>query len=214
MAKRIKKDYPKMSIIISGDALYEKYKVIEICKSNGWEYIIRSKDNLPALVEEVNVIEKTEGNYEKIKYWNELEHGLAKKEKTANVLKYYETNNNKTTEFMWVTSFGITEKNKEQLLYFGRQRWKIENEGFNMQKTGTFNIEHMYSKNYNAMKVHYFLIQFAHTIRQLLEKGIKYVAETKMSIKEVSAAITQTLTQKNLTVFRKIQLRFNLKLII
>lgn len=212
MAKRIKKDYPKMSIIISGDALYGKYKVIEICKTNGWEYIIRLKDNLPALVEEVDGIEKSECNEKKIKYWNELEYGLAKKEKTANVLKYYEINNTKTTEFMWITSFEITERNKEQLVYFGRQRWKIENEGFNMQKTGTFNIEHMYSKNYNAMKVHYFLIQFAHTIRQLLEKGIKYVAETKMSIKEVSAALTQTLTKENLTELKKIQLRFPLKL--
>ena len=214
MAKRIKKNYPKMPIIISGDALYGKYKVIEICKTNKWEYIIRLKDNLPSLVEELEGLEKTQSDREDIKYWNNLEYGLAKKEKTANVLKYYETKNNKTTAFMWITSFEITERNKKQLVYFGRQRWKIENEGFNMQKKGTFNIEQMYSKNYNAMKVHYFLIQFAHTIRQLLEKGIKYVAETKMSIKEVSAAITQTLTQKDSIVFRKIQLRFNLKLII
>jgi len=113
-----------------------------------------------------------------------------------------------------ITSITITESNKKELVYFGRQRWRIENEGFNVQKTKTFNIEHMYSKNYNAMKVHYFLIQFAHTLRQLLEKGIKYVMETKMSIKEVSDAITQTLTKINLTALRKIQLRFNLKLII
>lgn len=115
---------------------------------------------------------------------------------------------------MWIASLKITESNKEELIYFGRQRWKIENEGFNMQKTGTFNIEHMYSKNYNAMKVHYFLIQFAHTIRQLLEKGMKYIVETKMSIKEVSATITQTLIKVNLNSLRKIQLRFKLKLII
>lgn len=64
--------------------------------------------------------------------------------------------------------------------------------------------------NYNAMKAHYFFIQFAHTIRQLLEKGLKYISELKMSIKEVSAAITQTLTNinTNLTEHRKIQLRF------
>ncbi len=214
MAKRIKKDYPKMRILISGDALYGKYKVLEICESNGWEYIIRLKDNLPSLVEEICGLEKAENKYQEIKYWNEIEYGLAGLEKIANVIKFYETNNNKATEFMWITSLKITESNKRELVYFGRQRWKIENEGFNMQKTGTFNIEHMYSKNYNAIKVHYFLIQFAHTLRQLLEKGIKYVAETKMSIKEVSAAITQTLTKVNLNVFRKIQLRFNLKLII
>ena len=64
------------------------------------------------------------------------------------------------------------------------------------------------------MQLHFFLIKFAHTLRQLLEKGIKYVMETKMSIKEVSDAITQTLTKINLTALRKIQLRFNLKLII
>ena len=80
-----------------------------------------------------------------------------------------------------------------------------------MQKNGTFDIEHIYSMNYNAMKAHYFFIQFAHTIRQLLEKGLKYIKELKISIKEVSAAITQTLTQTklNLTALKKVQLRFS-----
>lgn len=111
---------------------------------------------------------------------------------------------------MWITSFKVTERNKEELVYYGRQRWKIENEGFNMQKNGTFDIEHVYSRNYNVMKAHYFFIQFAHTIRQLLEKGIKYVAELKMSIKEVSATVIQALTQTklDLTVHKQIQLRF------
>lgn len=115
---------------------------------------------------------------------------------------------------MWITSFEITKKNSTEIVYYGRQRWKIENEGFNMQKNGTYDIEHMYSKNYNAIKAHYFFIQFAHTIRQLLEKGIKYIADLKMSIKEVSAMLTQALTQTttNLTESNKIQLRFVLKL--
>lgn len=214
MVKRIKRNYPKMRIIITGDALYGKYKIMEKCQANGWEYIIRLKENLPSLVEEIRGLEKSENTEEEIKYWNQLEYGLAGMEKRANVIKYNKKEGNKTTEFMWITSITITESNKKELVYFGRQRWRIENEGFNVQKTKTFNIEHMYSKNYNAMKVHYFLIQFAHTLRQLLEKGIKYVMETKMSIKEVSDAITQTLTKINLTVLRKIQLRFNIKLII
>lgn len=115
---------------------------------------------------------------------------------------------------MWITSFKITEKNRKEIVYYGKQRWKIENEGFKMQKNGTFDIEHIYSKNYNAIKAHYFFIQFAHTIRQLLEKGIKYMIELKMSIKEVSAMMTEALTQTttNLTENKKIQLRFVLKL--
>ena len=115
---------------------------------------------------------------------------------------------------MWIVSFKISERNSKELIYFGRQRWRIENEGFNMQKNGTFDIEHVYSQNYNAIKAHYFFIQFAHTIRQLLEKGIKYIIELKISKKEVSALLTQALTQTkvNLTESKKIQLRFVLKL--
>ena len=78
------------------------------------------------------------------------------------------------------------------------QKLKKKNE----QKNGTFDIEHIYSQNYNAIKAHYFFIQFAHTIRQLLEKGISYITDLKMSIKEVSATLTQARTvinSKNLT---------------
>jgi hypothetical protein len=210
MAERIKKEYPKLPIIISGDALYACEPVMELCRKNKWEYILRfKKDRLRALGEEIEGLEKAEKE-SKIKYWNKLKYYEVKRDKEANVIKYYETKEEEKVEFMWLTSFTITEKNKEELVYYGRQRWKIENEGFNMQKNGTFDIEHIYSRNYNAMKAHYFFIQFAHTIRQLIEKGLKYVAELKMSIKEVSAAITQTLTQTtiNLTVHRKIQLRF------
>ena len=157
-------------------------------------------------------VENEEENVEKeIKYWNNLKYQEVKRDKEANVIKYYEKEETETREFMRITSFKITDKNKEEIVYYGKQRWKIENEGFNMQKNGTFDIEHMYSRNYNAMKAHYFFIQFAHTIRQLLEKGLKYIKELKISIKEVSAAITQTLTQKllNLTEHRKVQLRFS-----
>ena len=160
MAERIKAEYPKLPILISGDALFCVEPVVKICKENKWEYIIRLKEErLKLLGEEIEGLEKAE---------------------------------------------------KEEIVHYGRQRWKIENEGFNIQKNGTFDIGHIYSKNYNAMKAHYFFIQFAHTIRQLLEKGLKYIAEIKMSIKEVSAAITQTLTQNltNLTEHKKIQLRF------
>ena len=213
MAERIKKEYPKLPIIISGDALYACEPVMEVCRNNKWEYILRfKKDRLKALGEEIEGLEKAEKE-SKIKYWNKLKYYEVKRDKEANVIKYYETKKEEKIEFMWLTSFKITEKNKEDIIYYGRQRWKIENEGFNMQKNGTFDIEHIYSRNYNAMKAHYFFIQFAHTIRQLLEKGLKYVSELKMSIKEVSVAITQTLTHKilNLTRHNNMQLRFNLK---
>lgn len=210
MVERIKREYPRLPVIISADALYCVEPVMKLCKKNKWEYIIRLKEERQKLLgEEIKCLEKAEKE-EEIKYWNELKYGEIHNQREANVIKYYDKKEDKTTEFLWITSFKITETNKKEIVNFGRQRWRIENEGFNMQKNGTFDIEHIYSMNYNAMKAHYFFIQFAHTIRQLLEKGLKYVTEIKMSIKEVSAAITQTLTNinTNLTEHKKIQLRF------
>lgn len=208
LAEKIKKEYPKLKIIISGDALYACKPVIDICKENEWKYIIRFKEGaIPSLYKEFETIvtkvnESTKANYE---YVTKLDY----QEEKVKVIKYTEPK--KETEFVYITDLPITNKNIEESIKLGRKRWKIENEGFNMQKNITFDIEHMYSKNYNAMKVHYFFIQFAHTIRQLLEKGIKSVIELKVSKKEVSELLTTalTLTINNLTAHKRIQLRFD-----
>ena len=49
--------------------------------------------------------------------------------------------------------------------------WKIENEGFNVQKNGGYDLEHAYTTDPVASKVFYFLLQMAHVIAQLTEKG-------------------------------------------
>ena len=94
----------------------------------------------------------------------------------------------------------------------GRKRWKIENEGFNIQKNGTFDIGHLYSKNATAIKVHYLMIQIAHIIRQLVENGIKEIKELKFKLKEISQQIKKVLISNiitNLKVHKKVQLRFD-----
>jgi hypothetical protein len=53
----------------------------------------------------------------------------------------------------------------------GRLRWKIENEGFNVQKNGGYALEHIYSHHPIAAKVFYLLLQLAHTLAQLIERG-------------------------------------------
>ena len=53
----------------------------------------------------------------------------------------------------------------------GRLRWKIENEGFNVQKNGGYNLEHAYTKNEHGSKIYYLPVQIAHLLMQLMEKG-------------------------------------------
>ncbi|MDE7183024.1 MAG: hypothetical protein K2O40_00830 [Lachnospiraceae bacterium] len=48
-------------------------------------------------------------------------------------------------------------------------RWKTENEGFNTQKKHGYCREHPYSRKYQALKNHYYLIQTRHMIGQFME---------------------------------------------
>ena len=49
-----------------------------------------------------------------IKYWNEIEYYEVKREKKANVIKYYEEGK----EYMWIVSFKITERNSKETCIF------------------------------------------------------------------------------------------------
>ena len=76
----------------------------------------------------------------------------------------------------------------------GRRRWKIENEGFNEQKNGTFCISHLCSRNENALKIHYYFIQIAHIIRQLLDNGSIMLRKMKIKTKKRSKRTHITIT--------------------
>ena len=207
LAEKIKSEYPKLKILISGDALYACKPVMDICKENGWKYIIRFKEgSIPSLYQEFETVvaeanESTKANYE---YVTKLDY----QEEKVNVIKYTEPK--KQREFVYITDLPITNKNIEDSIELGRKRWKIENEGFNIQKNGTFDIRHLYSKNQIAIKVHYLMIQIAHILRQLLEKGVKEIKELGLKLKEISQMIKKWLTSNFIAKFsanRKIQLR-------
>ena len=101
-----------------------------------------------------------------------------------NVLRYKgkkeEKGEWKEREFQWITSLRITVRNAEKMAGTGRQRWKIENEGFNRQKNWQGDITHACSFNANALKNHYLIYQIADFVRQMYEhfslekKGIKW----------------------------------------
>ena len=209
LAQKIKKEFPRLKILISGDALYASKTVLDICKEYGWKYIIRFKGAIPTLFSEFTKI--VENDNESIIENYEFVTKIDYREYKTNIIKHTEIKKNNKTEFMYMTDLPITNKNIESSIFIGRKRWKIENEGFNIQKNGTFDIGHLYSKNETAIKVHYLMIQIAHILRQLLEKGSKSVKELKLKIKEISQKIKELLTSTHLNqvgTYRS-QLRFD-----
>lgn len=207
LAEKIKKEYPRLKIIIGADALYASKPVMDICKENGWKYIIRFKEGaIPTLYKEFETVVKrdNESKIENYEYVTKLDY----QEEKVNIIKNIDVDTK--IEYMYMTDLPISDKNIEATIAVGRKRWKIENEGFNIQKNGTFDIGHLYSKNSTAIKVHYLMIQIAHIIRQLLEKGIKEIKDLELKIKEISQMLKQRLTSKfivKVSAKRRIQLR-------
>ena len=160
---------------------------------------------IPTLYKEFEEIVSKENECNVDKY--EFVTKIAYKDYETNVIRYKD----KETEFTYMTDLPITNKNIESSIIVGRKRWKIENEGFNIQKNGTFDIGHLYSKNAVAIKVHYLMIQIAHIIRQLVENGSIAVKSQRLKIKEISQLIKKKLTS-TLVDFQKAyisQLRFD-----
>ncbi len=213
MAPRIKRNYPKLKFIVTGDALYATTPMIEICKSAKWHYIFNlKKDRLKTIYEEFEDNINYQNEVTKENYF--LSSGIIFKENTLQAFRYVETIDNETTIFNYISDLKVDNRNIEIVVKLGRYRWKIENEGFNEQKNGTFNISHLCSRFDKALKIHYLFIQLAHTIRQLFELGSLIYKEVKSFVtkKEISFLLINTLissTITNLELNLNFQLRFD-----
>ncbi len=192
MAKRIKKNYPKQRFILTADALYCISPIMDICKQNNWKYIFNLNDRLRTVFKDFNDYIECFNDCTTKNYF--LDNNYKYKRHKLNIIKFTEIKKNKTTSFHYITNLIVTDENIRSIVYLGRNRWKIENQGFYNQKHRLFNITHLNSRNDTALKNHYFFIQIAHTIRQLLENGNKLTKSLKLKIKEVSANLLNSLT--------------------
>ena len=210
MVKRIKKNYPKQKFLITDDALYATSPIISICEKYHWLYIFNLKpDRLKYINDcfEGNIALENETTHKHYYLSTNIEYN----KHILHVFKYVQSEGHTYEKnFRYISNILVTSNNIKEIVAIGRKRWKIENEGFYTQKHRTFCITHMCSRNDNALKCHYFFIQFAHTFRQLLEKGHSIVRDLKLKLKEVSVFILDSLTSKSPNLI-EINLNFQLR---
>ena len=212
LLKRLSRDYPRLPLCIQGDNLYEVEPVMKMCREKKWKYLFTHKATRQKLLEEsyewirqgngsvsVGRIGKEKGSGE---YINHVEETAGKGE-IANLFSYtYETEEDgtkKTVTFRWLSNIELTERNLEEMVNAGRGRWKIENEGFNNQKNGIYDIEHLNSRNSNAMKNHYLLTQVADIIMQIYLAWNPLRREIKQSIKNTSSRLLESFRRQTIT---------------
>ncbi len=74
-------------------------------------------------------------------------------------------------------------------------RWTIENQGFNTQKNGGYGLEHVFCSDNQGAKNFYLLLQIAHLIGQLMEKGslLRSALKTFGSVRNLARFLLEAL---------------------
>jgi hypothetical protein len=184
LVARLRAEFPQVRICLSGDGLYACGEGVQVANDYKCDYIYTFKPGrLPALWEDFQGLlrlcpeqhlERTtpEGVRQVYRWVNGLDYTDSDgREWSFHAIACTETSPEaKKTEWSWVTSLDVSHQTVvEVATHGGRERWREENEGFNTQKNSGLNLEHAYS--HACWAAYYFLLQIAHLLLQLVEKG-------------------------------------------
>jgi len=179
LAPRLKRHFPQLPLCVLADSLYLGQPFFDICRRSKWRYMVVFKEgSMPATYQEYEklkalsmptpIVIDHKGARQEYQWVNDIDYEGHK----LNALECHDFSGGEDTPFVWVTDLPITEKNFSKLAnHGGRQRWKVENQGFNIQKNGGYGLEHAYSLDPNAMVNFFALLQIAHILNQLMEMG-------------------------------------------
>lgn len=190
LMRKLKALFPRLPIITLLDALHANNTIFDLCEELDWDWIVTfKKGSLPSAWDEFcrlnlltpeDVLEiDVDQRYQRLSWVNDLKHG-EHSFSAFDCLTY--DHRQRIQYFAWITNLRVNRSIVSTLAnHGGRIRWKIENQGFKEQKRHGYELEHVFSKNENASKNYYFLLQVAHIMIQLLLHG-KLAEAFKLSI--------------------------------
>ena len=183
---RLKQDYPQLPFVLALDSLYGCGPVFALAQRFGWSFVVTFKEGrTPALWQEFrallpacpdNVLRRgwADRPAQEFRWVSRLSYeDSAKRAWELNALECTETAADGTQQyFAWLTPLPVGRRTVEAIAQKGgRDRWKVENEGFNRQKNSGLNLEHVYSIDPEKWKAYYLLLQIAFVLVQLVERG-------------------------------------------
>jgi hypothetical protein len=186
LAPRIKRAFPQAPFVLAVDSLYACGPVFALAEQLKWSLVATFKEGrTPALWREYqallrqcpqNVLTRRwgDGRVQEFRWVPRLDYEDSEgRPWTLNALECTETTAaGKDQYFAWVTPLPVGRQTVEAIAQQGgRDRWKMENEGFNRQKNSGLNLEHVYSTDPEKWKAYYLLLQIAFILVQLVERG-------------------------------------------
>jgi hypothetical protein len=187
LINRLRKEHAKLSMTIGGDDIYSREPMINELRANRYNFILVAKPTshkeMFSELEQLARLGAVEsGEYEESKgkkilvtryrigrqvplngadkcFVNFFE--IWQEDKASGKQLYHNS---------WVTDLDITKSNIARLANKGRARWKIENEGFNVQKNDGYELTHNYGHGQNNLSMIFYLLNIlAFTLHQILE---------------------------------------------
>ena len=181
---KVRAFFPQLRICINGDSQFACGAGLQAARDYHCDFIYvfkegrtpalwRDFEGLLRLVPEQRVqLITPQRTHQEYRWVNGLEYeDSAQRQWRFNALHCRETTaTGNVTEWAWLTPLRLDRDSVvEVATRGGRERWREENEGFNTQKNSGLNLEHAYShQNWAA---YYYLLQIAHMLLQLVEKG-------------------------------------------
>jgi hypothetical protein len=181
---KLRAEFPQLRVCLNGDGLYACGEGFQVAKDYKCDFIYVFKPGrLPALWQEFQALLRLCPERQVV--WT-TPRGVTQVYRWVNGLRYTDsdgrewafdalectetTKDGKESIWSWVTSLEVSHETVvEVATEGGRTRWREENEGFNTQKNSGLNLEHAYS--HTCWAAYYFLLQIAHLLLQLVEKG-------------------------------------------
>ena len=193
LTKRLKEEFPRLSIMLLLDGLYPNGPVFEICRRYGWQFMIVLQDgSLPGVWSEFDGLSKIEPNNQATKTWggrrqafrwvNGIEHNWGdngRKHQKVHVVECQESWDEiapetgekvaKRSRHVWISSEPLNQSNlHERCNLAARHRWNIE-EGFLVEKRQGYQYEHRFSLTWQAMKGYHYLMHLGHALNVLAQ---------------------------------------------
>jgi hypothetical protein len=182
----VRKEFPQLHLCLSLDALYACGAGFQLGKDFNVSFVIVFKEgSIPTLWQEFQALLKlspknrleasADGWRHEYRWVDELRYTDSdKREWKLKAIQYRgEGPKGEKSEWAWLVSADlvVSKATVERIVWgAGRPRWWEENQGFNVQKNSGLNLEHAYSEG-EHFGVYYLLLQMAHILLQLLEKG-------------------------------------------
>jgi len=180
---KLRKDHPKLNIIITADGLYSKQPFVKELKRARMSFILVAKPtDHKILFEWVNELYQldageslstvdSKGRQHVYRWVNDVPLNGSENAEQVNFFEYKIITDGKTTyRNSWTTDITVTGQNIITLVKGGRARWKIENETFNTLKNQGYHLEHNFGHGRNHLSLIFFLLNLlAFYMHQIFE---------------------------------------------